>query len=335
MKRLVQRAHLAALGTLLLMAALPACAAVHAAGTPKPLDQRQVDGLVRGGVASERLISLVKHRGISFSVTPGFLKALKEDGADRAFIDELERLAPRGLPSKDVVNPAGRKAQQYRAQGKRYLDQRQYAKAVAQLQSAERLNPLDPDTHFYLARALAATGKLDQAVSQYRQTILLSPDTTPARFNLGNLLLRQRKWDPAAAQFRVALKLSPGDAGAYYGLGIALYREGKYSAASAEYRKSLAIAPYDERVHLALGLALQAQNDTDGAISQYRTALKLAPRDAMAHADLASALVKKGLENEAVSELRAAMKLAPQDVSYHASYNALLKQARTDPAPRH
>lgn len=327
MKTLVGGDHLAVYGTLLLAVMLASqLSAVAVTSAHTSLDQRQVDGLVRGGVASQRICALVKKRGISFRATPGFLRALQEDGADHTLLDTLRHLAPEVPSAEQDTGTHWREAMDRRAQGKRLFDKGQYALAVAELQRAARLDAVDPATHFYLARAFAAEGKLGKAVSEYRQTILLSPDTTPARFNLGNLLLRQGDWDGAATQFREALGVSPDDASAHYGLGVALYHQGNLPAAISEFRQSIALIPSKQHVHIALGLALQAQNNVNGAIDEYRKALALNPRDAMAHADLASALVRKGLEREAASELRAAIKLAPEDVSYHASYDELLKQ---------
>ncbi|MDE3180861.1 MAG: tetratricopeptide repeat protein [Acidobacteriota bacterium] len=312
----------------LLLTAILALTALPSSASRRPLDKQQVDGLVRGGVASVRIAQLVRERGINFLVTDGLLKALEEEGAQKVLLDELRHTISRGAVKDSPPGANWGQAQAMRAEGKSFLDRRLWTNAESELRKSIQLNPADAAAHFYMGRALSEQGKLGDAIAAYRQAILLSPDTTPARFNLGNTLLKMGRWNEAAEAFRDALSLSPRDPKAHYGLGIALHHERDETGAISEFRKSLDLDPSNEEAHVALGLALAGGNNVEDAILEYRKALALNPRDAIAHADLASALVKTGNEEEALAELRAAMAIAPKDPRYHLSYDKLIKEVR-------
>ena len=61
----------------------------------RPLGQSQVLGLVKGGVASERLAKLVQQRGINFKPAEQYLEELREAGAEEVLLKTLRALQPR------------------------------------------------------------------------------------------------------------------------------------------------------------------------------------------------------------------------------------------------
>lgn len=318
---------------LLLIVGLAASLPFPLFAAQKPLNRVQLDGLVRGGVASVRIANLVRKRGISFEVTPGFLKSLQADGAHKVLVDELRKegagKADKGAPpDKDFYQ-----AQALRIKGKGFFDHQLWTPAKVDLRKSIQLNPDDPAAHFYLGRTLLNTGNLDGAIAQYRQAILLAPDAVPIHFDLGNALLMKRDFKGAVEQYRESVELSPQDPRAYYALGAALFDDGDNPGAVAEFQTALRLNPASEKAHLALGLALDKENSFKAAIREYRLALKINPRDSKAHADLAAALLAAGERQAALQELRAAMSLAPADLRYQTSYEKLVSQP--DPASPH
>jgi tetratricopeptide (TPR) repeat protein len=315
---------------ILAFAAFAAFAPQSFAAAPKPLRQEQVEGLVRGGVASQRVAKLVEQHGIDFEVTPGFLQVLREDGAQKVLLDELQKEGVKKASSTALSAETSYRAQEHRIKGKDFLDHQLWNQAEAELRKSVKLNPADATAHFYLGLALGEEGKLNGAITQYREAILLSPDTAPAHFNLGNALLKERDWDGAIEQYGDVISLTPQDAKAHYALGTALYSKGDSKGAASEYQEALRLDPLNEKAHVALGLVLASENDVEGAIREYQKALKTKPGDAVVHADLASALLAKGDNQEALQELRIAVSLAPHDARYQASYEKLVNQL--DPA---
>ncbi|MGH9405185.1 MAG: tetratricopeptide repeat protein [Terriglobia bacterium] len=303
------------------------------AARPAPLSEDQIAGLLRGGVASERIADLVKARGVSFPVSSRVLQALREDGAQSVLLRQLEQpsarsTAPDAMPRRDP-GPASQ-ALQYRNKGEDLLRRGLLSASEAALRKSVDLSPIDAAAHFYLGQALSEEGRAEGAIAQYREAILLAPDSAPARFDLGNELVKKRDYQGAIAEYREALTLEPADARAHYALGRALYEAGSDSEAAAELHEALRLDPESEESHLALGLVLARHKDMNGAIRQYELALKTAPGDAAAHADLSFALLAKGDSKAAIDQMRAAALLAPDDLSYQASYRKLT--SRGDPS---
>lgn len=292
----------------------------------KPLKQSQIEGLLNGGVASQRIAALVKRRGIDFKPTSEVLQKLKKDGAEPPLLDALKSVKAKGFMQEAPSGDPWYKAQNERVAGKRLLDQGLWAQAETALRGSAQLNPTDAATHFYLGLALGRQGKLDDSIAQYREAILLSPDSAPAHFDLGNELMKKHDPEGAIHQYREALGLKPDDPDAYYALGTALYEQGDNAGAAAEFRAALGLKSVNEKAHLALGLALAKQKDLTGAIHEYRLALETKPSDAVVHADLASALLAQGNGQQALEELRIAASLAPGNAGYHASYEKLAGQ---------
>src|SRR5579862_9291188 len=85
-------------GIALLLATVLFASAVVGTGndqTSRPLNRTQVLGLVAGGVANQRVVMLVKERGINFYPTRQYLAELRGAGADNSLIKTVEEAAPR------------------------------------------------------------------------------------------------------------------------------------------------------------------------------------------------------------------------------------------------
>ncbi|MGH9343909.1 MAG: tetratricopeptide repeat protein [Terriglobia bacterium] len=292
----------------------------------KPLKETQVEGLVQGGVASQRIVTLVKKRGIDFKVTPELLQKLQQEGARQPLLDELKKVRTKDFAQTAPSGDLWYEAQDERVKGKQFLDQRQWPQAETELRKSIQLNPTDAATHFYLGLVLSEQGNLDKGIAQYREAVLLAPGSAPARFNLANDLMKEHDLGAAIQQYREAVGLSPRDSAAHYALGAALYRQGDNVGAESELRTAIRLDPASEKGHLALGLVLVREKDLKAAIHEYHLALESKPGDAVVHADLASALLAQGESQQALEELRIATSLEPGNAGYHASYEKLVGQ---------
>ncbi len=322
--------------------------AALAATQAKPLDKRQIVGLVRGDVASVRVAKLVRNRGIDFHVSKGFLKQLQTAGAKPVLLDELqaaslpapERRSPPKAQARPEPKPvstglsAGAKAfadkrlaaKQHCVQGERLLDAGLWTKAVTELQQSVDLNPSDPAAHFYLGRALSGERRWDAAIVEYRLALHLAPDSAPTHYNLASALLARGNFAAAARQYRATLGLLPDDEKALYGLGAALYGLKDYAAAEARFHQALQLDPVDQDALCAMGLTLLRRGDARGSAREYRKALHLDPHNATAHAGLGYALLKEGEKLQALNEFKIAASIQPNNGNYRASYGAVWRQ---------
>ena len=136
--------------------------------------------------------------------------------------------------------------------------------AVAEYETALRLDPEDPETHYNLGNTLAKMDRLPEAIEQYRETLRLKPDHAQAQDNLGISLLRMNRVPEAIGHFEAALRLVPDDAQTHNNLGNALAITGRLSEAIAHYREALRLNPEYAHARANLDRALAAQAGSEG-----------------------------------------------------------------------
>jgi len=72
-----------------------------------PLNQDDVRLLLIGGAASQKMVALIKERGIGFTMTADLAKQFRDDGADDAVIDALEKAVAKPAPAVSPNQAAG------------------------------------------------------------------------------------------------------------------------------------------------------------------------------------------------------------------------------------
>jgi Flp pilus assembly protein TadD len=315
---------------------------------PKALDQRQIEGLVHGGVASQRIARIVKVRGIDFRPTAAFLRVLKTAGAQPVLLNSVQeagrrlsreaRQRPLAQPAPTLTAEAVRYAQQYAdaqrdfRQGKQFFQQRRWREVEVAMQKAAELDPTNIEAHFDLGYALSQQRKLPGAIGEYRRVLQLDPDAGTVHYDLGVALEQEHSLNAAIPEYRQAVRLDPNDERAAYALGVALYERGDWAGAAVEFQAALRLAPADADAHCALGLAQLHQRRVNDAIPELYEAVRLNPQDAVAHAGLAGALLRKGDRQAALKEFQVAVALNPANSGYRADFQRLWRQLYLAPA---
>lgn len=183
---------------------------------------------------------------------------------------------------------------------------------IGRLQTMVKANPKDSEAVFYLALALAGSGKnqeakhyllmcetleprsfacqwqlykvakdlhdLPLAEKALRAAVDLKPDDGDIVYNLGNILSQQKKTKEAAECYRKACSLLPQDADAFFNLGLALKELGEYEEAAAAFRKSVEIAPAADGFS-SLGQALHLCGRGKEAIEALKQSAEFRPGD--------------------------------------------------------
>ncbi|HIK16651.1 MAG TPA: tetratricopeptide repeat protein [Leptolyngbyaceae cyanobacterium M33_DOE_097] len=144
----------------------------------------------------------------------------------------------------------------FAAEGKRLLEQQDWAGAEAAFRKALLINRQDAKTQNNLGNALAQQGKLVEAIAAFRQATQLDPSLSAAYYNLGYALAQQKDLDASVVAFQQAAKLSPRDADTHYFLGVVLGQQGRYGEAIAAYRRTIELDPDYAEAYGNLGLAL-------------------------------------------------------------------------------
>jgi tetratricopeptide (TPR) repeat protein len=315
-KRVVNGSLIAAV----LLASVAACAVISLAAQKRAgsaLDERQIEGLLKGGVYSGRIARLVEERGIDFTPTEGLLRTLRDEGAQEELIRALRAAkAPAGAARSSENRPApaehrGDALNSERARlaseitlGQQLERQQMWPQAEQQYRAALNLDPDSALVHLGLGRVLAAENQRQEAIDQYRAAIRLQPDIASSHTALGDLLMETGAEKGAIAEYNEAIRLDPNDAGMRGKTAAILYSEGNVKAAIAEYRDLEGLQPNDPDVHYWLGRALYAGSDLQDAVAEFRQALRLKPDFSQVHAALGDALLKEGDRRGALEEYR-------------------------------
>jgi len=172
--------------------------------------------------------------------------------------------------------------------------------------------PANPRAHLNLGIALASAGRLPEAIAQYESALRLEPDRAEAQLTLGNALVNMGRLPEAIAHFEEAVRLKPDYTGAHLNLGDALANAGRIPEAISQFDEAVRLQPdLAAGVHVDLGNAFANMGRQSDAIGQYEEALRLQPDLAAAHLDLGIALAITGRLSEAIEQYETALRLRP------------------------
>ena len=135
----------------------------------------------------------------------------------------------------------------------------------------------DPDAHLYLARALLAADRNDEALAAFQRAARLAPKSPEARHGTGVTLLRLGRQDDAARELAEAARLAPHDAYVLFDLGGALQRLGRREEAFAVFATAARTQPGHASSWGALGLTAAQLGRHREAIAFWERARLLDP----------------------------------------------------------
>lgn len=118
-----------------------------------------------------------------------------------------------------------------------------HAGAIAAIERAVELRPVDPLYYNTLGSVLGATGDFDGAIHALRRACELQPGLAVAWYNLGVMLTRCVRNEDATDALKRAVALAPDNMDARALLADLLRMRGEAAASAAEYRKVLAERP--------------------------------------------------------------------------------------------
>src|ERR1700692_3321685 len=216
--------------------------------------------------------------------------------------------------------------------GQAYMENGDYASAIAPLKHALELNPDSLPAHQLIGYALLAEGYAAEAIPHLQR----SPDKTA----LGIAEIQTGQLTEAVANLQAALAAHPNDPDLLYYFGRASGLLSKQSIdtllatypdsarahqamgenyfvlrnmpdAEKEYREALRLRPDAPELHLELGEVYAGAFKWDKAEEEFRAQTKLQPGNAEAAYRLGTALLEEGKPHEARVELLRADHLMP------------------------
>ncbi len=195
-----------------------------------------------------------------------------------------------------ILSVSGCAKNPHLAGGILYLSQKNFEKAVRELEMAVEQEPDNGEAHLKLAMAYAEIGETKKAGSEFDRALELDPklqnDVDANRrhywvehFNEGVRLSQEEKdFKEAALEFEKAIDIDPLDVRAYTNLGFCYTQLGEHEKALSLFEKATELAPTDETSKRNLAGIYEdiAKNHFKSgnyveAIRFYEKALELAP----------------------------------------------------------
>jgi tetratricopeptide (TPR) repeat protein len=173
--------------------------------------------------------------------------------------------------------------------------------------------PNNTRPHDNLANALLETGRIDEAIAQFQTALRIDPGDAQAHYNLGGVYMQLHRLDDAIGEYEAAVRDAPRFAWAHDNLGTALIMAGRYPEALEQYAEAVQADPEHAQSRYNLANLLVRAGRLGDAIGEYQAAIRLAPEMADAHFNLAQALAQAGHVREAIAQYEIVLRLNPAD----------------------
>ncbi|MGO9062415.1 MAG: tetratricopeptide repeat protein [Candidatus Binataceae bacterium] len=171
-----------------------------------------------------------------------------------------------------------RSTQDYLAAGDQAMHDNQLGTAQEDYETAVKLAPNDPKTHFKLGDLDLFEHNYPAAEAEYTKVASLDPDNAESRAALAKLYSARSQWSSAEDQLRAAVALDPTSAEYRRQLAAVLNRRNQVGQAEIELRTAAGLAPGDAKLHLALANFLATiPNERTSADEEYARVKQLDP----------------------------------------------------------
>lgn len=201
--------------------------------------------------------------------------------------------------------------------GTEYLRAHQHTLALKTLLEAERLNPRDPEIHYYLGMAYDKKEVVDKAIAEFKEAVKIAPDYSEAHNYLGTIYLKTGNWDEAIGEFNKALSnvLYATPAAALYNMGRAYHEKGDYQSALSRYTEAKKKEPntvYLPLIEMYTGIIYFNLGETGKATEHLRRSVEIYPLYVESHYWLGKSYAKQKNLKEAKKEFLTVIKMAPR-----------------------
>ena len=153
--------------------------------------------------------------------------------------------------------------------GNLHMSRSQMPEAVAEFETANRLQPDALPPRVNVALAYNAMGQNDKAEASLRQALSLDPTNAAANLNFGMLLAEMGKMSEAEKAFRTAFKSDPRSAQAAYNLGVLLSRDNPKEALTW-CRRAAELRPENPQYGYTYAFYLHRAGQLDEALKAIR-----------------------------------------------------------------
>jgi tetratricopeptide (TPR) repeat protein len=204
------------------------------------------------------------------------------------------------------------------ANGKRFLDKKDYPRAVLEFRNAVAAMPRDPEAYYRLGLAFAGNRDLQPAVNSFRKTLELDPKHVRAQVELAGIMastLNPNLLQEAEKRLMGLLQEGLTDAGALNSLALAELKLGKIDTAIGRLEQALGMAPQALQSSILLAQVKLSQRDFKGAEQVLQTACASAPGSSPPRVILGQFYISRNLLPEAERQFQQALALDPNSAT--------------------
>lgn len=136
---------------------------------------------------------------------------------------------------------ASQLAQDYHRLGLNYYFQKDYDKALINLNQAINVNPLYVNAYYHRGLAYYQLKDYNKAIEDYNKALVLNPQSTHAYNGRGFAYYELKEYQKAIKDYNKALIINPQFIYAYYNRGLAYHQLKEYPKAIEDYKQALAL----------------------------------------------------------------------------------------------
>ncbi len=203
---------------------------------------------------------------------------------------------------------------------------RQYQKAIAPLQIAIELDPLNHQAHVALGDCYLQQGDPAEALAEYHRVLAAQDDYAPAWDGLGRAAEASGDIEKAVESYRRAIELNPGFPDSSINLGDLLMREGRFNEAIDLFVRAIKVRPDFAAAYNRLGAAYARQRLGNEAIAALRQAELLEKGNAWHPVTIGGIFLEMDNLVQARREFDAALMLDPDYLEGYLVKAALLRR---------
>ena len=201
--------------------------------------------------------------------------------------------------------------------GFRYLEQKEFDKALEEFDRAFNLNPQNEHVHHGLGLCYQYKKQLGRARDEFLESVRINPQNEHVHQSLGFCYKDLKQFDDAIREFKEVLEINPENENSYIGFGFCYLDQRQANEALAEFNKALKMNPQNEHAYLGIGSCYKQQKQFDKAIAAFKETLRINPDNEHAHNDLGCCYESLKLFDKAVEEFKEAIRINPGNEYYH------------------
>ena len=161
--------------------------------------------------------------------------------------------------------------------GTSYNDNKQYLDAINSLKKAVELNPDDEDSWYWLGYSYNQNGQYSEAIESLLKAVELNPNEYLNWYWLGTSYNKNEQYLDAINSLKKAVELNPNDYVNWSWLGYSYGCNGQYSEAIESLLKAVELNPDYANNWFALGLSYHDNGQYAEAAECYRKVLEIDP----------------------------------------------------------